>query len=94
MKVLLREAWARLKDANEHLGIINIKQETLPDLDLKTQKEETNFIFGVKKAACQSLMALLLAPVCGPHLPCSQLGPPPLRRAGSTLEHGSLLRRE
>ena len=45
MKVLLREAWARLKDANEHLGISNIKQETLPDLDLKTQKEETNFIF-------------------------------------------------
>ena len=38
MKVLLREAWARLKDANEHLGISNIKQETLPDLDLKTQK--------------------------------------------------------
>lgn len=50
MKVLLREAWARLKDANEHLGISNIKQETLPDLDLKTQKEETTFIFAEPEA--------------------------------------------
>ena len=37
MKVLLREAWARLKDS----GISNSKKESLPLLDLKTQKEET-----------------------------------------------------
>lgn len=36
MKVLLRGAWARLKDANEHMGLSNNKQETL-DLGLKTQ---------------------------------------------------------
>lgn len=45
MKVLLREAWARLEGANEHLGISNNMQEALADLDLKAQKEETNFIF-------------------------------------------------
>lgn len=44
MKVLSREAWARLKDANEHMGLSNNKQETL-DLGLKTQREETKFIF-------------------------------------------------
>lgn len=56
MKVLLREAWARLKGANEHLGISNNMQEALADLDLKAQGR-ANFIFAEPEPMQEELTA-------------------------------------